>query len=758
MPYDNVPAIGDALFPLFVGITVTDGIEYTSASSSRIDGKYLLKPIQDELLAHQYALQHIDAGNVTAGTLPVARGGTGVGSFTAKSILVADSAGTALTSVTGTLAITGFDSSSVPVAVTLTAGQSVRCNAGGNALEGYTPGTVTSISTGSGLTGGPITGSGTISVATNGITDALFRQSAATSVVGVAGTSTANVADIVATGSRQVLQVNSTTGQLAFQNLDIRGTIVGVLDVSNGGTNNNAFSAKAIITSGLAGTTFGEVTGTLAIVGFNGSSKPTAVTLAAGESVRCNAGGTGLEAFTPGGTGTVTNVATGSGLTGGPITNTGTISVATNGITNALFRQSSGLSLIGVTGSSTANVADITATGSRQVMQCNSAGNAIGFQNLDIGGTVTGVLNVGNGGTGASTFAANGLLYGNTTSAIQVLSAPSTNCPQLVYYPTNSSAPSTLAKGTALQYLRMNSGATGIEWATITSGMSIDVQYFAASGTWTKPADAKLVRVICIGGGGGGGGGRRGAAGVIRQGGAGGRAGFVSEVWYDAAQLGSSETITIGVGGTGASSTSSDSTNGSSGGDGENTYFGGTTETNSKQTGYKATGGAGGSSAFSGGGQAQFVIATSTLITQFPQLIGATGGSSATNCNAGSAAYGPGSGAGGGGISAANVSHAGGLGGNTDVSYWRQTGGTGTNGGAGGSSANGSPGTAATPSSSRILFGSGGGGGGGGGNYKGGAGGQPGGGGGGGGASLNGTAAGGGGNGGAGGCIVITYY
>src|SRR5207247_7911519 len=42
------------------------------------------------------------------------------------------------------------------------------------------------------------------------------------------------------------------------------------------------------------------------------------------------------------GGGTVTSVGTGAGLTGGPITNTGTISVATNppGITNAMIQDS----------------------------------------------------------------------------------------------------------------------------------------------------------------------------------------------------------------------------------------------------------------------------------------------------------------------------------------------------------------------------------------------------------------------------------
>jgi hypothetical protein len=39
----------------------------------------------------------------------------------------------------------------------------------------------------------------------------------------------------------------------------------------------------------------------------------------------------------PGGGGGVTNVATGAGLTGGPITNTGTINIATGGVTNAML-------------------------------------------------------------------------------------------------------------------------------------------------------------------------------------------------------------------------------------------------------------------------------------------------------------------------------------------------------------------------------------------------------------------------------------
>lgn len=84
----------------------------------------------------------------------------------------------------------------------------------------------------------------------------------------------------------------------------------------------------------------------------------------------------------------------------------------------------------------------------------------------------------------------------------------------------------------ALRYSSAGSfdACDGTSWTTIaTSGGAsgtVDVQTFAASGTWTKPSGAQRVQVYLVGGGGGGGSGRRGAAASGRSGGGGGGGGL----------------------------------------------------------------------------------------------------------------------------------------------------------------------------------------------------------------------------------------
>ena len=95
----------------------------------------------------------------------------------------------------------------------------------------------------------------------------------------------------------------NTSGQL-----DASSGLVNAVPVANGGLALNAIPAKSIPLANVANTY-------------------TTLTPGASQSIRINAGNTAWEAFTPG-TGTVTSVATGNGLSGGTITSTGTLVIA----------------------------------------------------------------------------------------------------------------------------------------------------------------------------------------------------------------------------------------------------------------------------------------------------------------------------------------------------------------------------------------------------------------------------------------------
>ena len=152
----------------------------------------------------------------------------------------------------------------------------------------------------------------------------------------------------------------------------------------------------------------------------------TVATLTAGTGASISNGSGSITISATGSGGTVTSVATGTGLTGGPITGTGTISVATNGITDTLLRDSAALSVIGRSANSTGDPADIAAGSDHQVLRRSGTSLAFGAVALNQGAAVTGTLPVGNGGTGGTTFTANNVLLGNGTSAFQVV-APGTN-------------------------------------------------------------------------------------------------------------------------------------------------------------------------------------------------------------------------------------------------------------------------------------------------------------------------------------------
>ncbi len=137
--------------------------------------------------------------------------------------------------------------------------------------------------------------------------------------------------------------------------------------------------------------------------------------------------------------------------------------------------------------------------------------------------------------------------------------------------------------------------------AFVYAGNGQDIQTFAASGTWTKPAFCSNTGVTCtvrlrvIGAGGGGGGGGMEALGTAIAGGAAGGGGACYDALDNATRFTSTVTVTIGAGGAaGAGATVAGS--GGNGSTGGNTTFG------SYYTGYAGGGGGGGTTAGSGGG------------------------------------------------------------------------------------------------------------------------------------------------------------
>ena len=183
-------------------------------------------------------------------------------------------------------------------------------------------GTVTQIDTTAPITGGPITTSGTIALASQGVTNAYLALMPAYTLKGNDTGASAVAQDLTATQALGVLGIGSIANN----------TLLG--NISGSTANPTANTLSSYIDSAISSTQG-------SLLYRNASSWVALAPDTVGKVLSTNGSGANPSWLTIAGTGTVTSVGTGTGLTGGPITTTGTISIANTAVTAGTYGTAS---------------------------------------------------------------------------------------------------------------------------------------------------------------------------------------------------------------------------------------------------------------------------------------------------------------------------------------------------------------------------------------------------------------------------------
>ena len=263
---------------------------------------------------------------------------------------------------------------------------------------------------------------------------------------------------------------------------------------------------------------------------------------------------------------------------------------------------------------------------------------------------------VASGGTGAATLAANNVLLGNDTGAVQ-----------------------TVAPGTAGNVLT-SVGGTWASAAAPSSYAGPNSQTFDASGTFTVPAGITTVYVAVMAGGGG----AAGGSSSIGIGGGAGGAGAAAFARVSGLTPSSTISVTVGSGGAGSA------------GNGPGPAAGSAGNTSSFGSHVSCTGGSGGTSTAGAAGTVTTGGSATLLVRRGPSLgltaTGAVGNfGNAGACSTAGGGGGAGSGGGGGGGNTATIGNggAGGLANGVGSAGSNASSGSGAAGGAGGAGVQG---------------------------------------------------------------------
>jgi len=356
-------------------------------------------------------------------------------------------------------------------------------------------GTVTNVATGYGVTGGPITTTGTIVVDSATLFTAAFATFAVTTT-GTSGASTWNAANRTinipqyqAAGT-YVTAVNGTTDRITSSGgttptIDIAATYVGQTSITTLGTVTTGTASTGFIVGGVTMDVAGaDATGDTYYR--NASGVLTRLTIGSnGDMLRVSAGG--LPEWTAPTFGSVTSVATGYGVTGGPITSTGTIVVDTATLFTKIFTT------FAVTTTGTSGAATWTAaTRILNIPQYQAAGTYVtsvtGTSNrITSSGGTTPVIDISASYVGQSSITTLGTVTTGTITTGAVLgdvtvNVTGTDATGDVWYRDASGIFTRLAIGTTGQALTVSAGGLPV-WTTLGGGSGTVTSVDVSGGT-----------------------------------------------------------------------------------------------------------------------------------------------------------------------------------------------------------------------------------------------------------------------------------